>query len=409
MRILYIAYSCDPYMGSEDSIGWNIPFEMSKYNDVIVITKFEHKETISRYLEENNINNILFYFIDIPKAYKKIYNGYMYSGRLSIWNKRAYLCAKNICKSTKIDIIHQLTPTEFRAVGKYGSIQGTKFVCGPIGGGEYIPKGLLPYARNHKLIETIRRLANGISCFKYRINNSIYNCDYLMVANYETRNLLLNSDRRLNGDCLKLIPEVGISNKQIADEKNKVNRRNNKPLRIIAVGRLVYRKGQSLLLDALDILAQDANYECRIIGGGPDLNELKSRVELSDNLKKHVVVTGRISDEELLKEYNEADVFVLPSIREATGGVVLEALAKGVPVIAQKRFGAVCVMNEDCGWFFDGELQDDFIISLSRIIRECIDNHELLVQKKEKAIKKAMAFTWEKKAATYAGIYNKLV
>ena len=93
MRILYITYSCDPYMGSEDSIGWNIPFEMSKNNDVIVITKFEHKESISRYLEKNSIDNIKFYFIDIPKIYKKIYNGYLYSGRLLIWNKRAFLCA----------------------------------------------------------------------------------------------------------------------------------------------------------------------------------------------------------------------------------------------------------------------------------------------------------------------------
>ena len=41
MNILYIAYSCSPYGGSEEAIGFNIPIEMSKNNNVYVITKEE--------------------------------------------------------------------------------------------------------------------------------------------------------------------------------------------------------------------------------------------------------------------------------------------------------------------------------------------------------------------------------
>ena len=41
MNILYIAYSCNPFAGSEDKIGWCVPYESSKTNKVYVITKEE--------------------------------------------------------------------------------------------------------------------------------------------------------------------------------------------------------------------------------------------------------------------------------------------------------------------------------------------------------------------------------
>lgn len=34
MKILYIAYSCNPYAGSEDKIGWNIPYAACEENEV---------------------------------------------------------------------------------------------------------------------------------------------------------------------------------------------------------------------------------------------------------------------------------------------------------------------------------------------------------------------------------------
>ena len=50
MNILYIAYSCNPFAGSEDKIGWCVPFESSKTNKVYVITKEEqrHIEVVNR-------------------------------------------------------------------------------------------------------------------------------------------------------------------------------------------------------------------------------------------------------------------------------------------------------------------------------------------------------------------------
>ena len=103
MNILYIAYSCSPYYGSEDKIGWNIPLESAKENNVFVITKEEHRKDIEGYLAEHEIPNLTFLFVDIPGIYKKIYKGPIYSGRLNVWHKKTLAVAKELCKKEKTD------------------------------------------------------------------------------------------------------------------------------------------------------------------------------------------------------------------------------------------------------------------------------------------------------------------
>ena len=73
MNILYIAYSCNPKKGSEDKIGWCVPFESAKTNKVYVITKEEQREPIEEYLRHHSVKNIKFYYVDIPAIYKKIF------------------------------------------------------------------------------------------------------------------------------------------------------------------------------------------------------------------------------------------------------------------------------------------------------------------------------------------------
>lgn len=194
MNILYIAYSCHPFKGSEDKIGWNVPLESAKTNNVFVITKEEQRKPIEEYLSKNKLESIEFYFVDIPNFYKKIFNGFMYSGRLNIWNRRALPLAKKICKEKQIDIIHQITPIEFRAIGDYGKIKNTKFVCGPLGGGESLPKGLKYYAHKHKNIELLRSIINHWYKFKFKLTGKLKKCDYVMFANKETQEFLIGKN-----------------------------------------------------------------------------------------------------------------------------------------------------------------------------------------------------------------------
>lgn len=191
MKILYIAVSCDPYNGSEDKIGWNVPWECAKTNSVWVITRFDLKESIEMYLSKCEKRNIKFVYVKMPIVCQKFFTGMLQSAKLPIWHRKAFPIAKKLCNENKIDLIHQITPIEFRAIGDYGKIENVKFVVGPLGGGEFIPRGLRMYARKHIALEVIRAALNHWSRFLLNATGKMKRCDYIMFANTETMEFLI--------------------------------------------------------------------------------------------------------------------------------------------------------------------------------------------------------------------------
>ncbi len=103
-------------------------------------------------------------------------------------------------------------------------------------------------------------------------------------------------------------------------------------LRFLFVGRLVYYKGCSVLIEAFSKLKGDA--KLTLVGSGNLETELKNQCKKL-GIEKKVVFAGNVSDEELGRYFEEADVFVLPSIErsEAFALVQMEAMAYGIPVI----------------------------------------------------------------------------
>lgn len=190
MNILYIALSCNPYRGSEDKIGWEIPRQSAKQNRVHVITIEQQRRDIERYMKENPQENLHFYYVDIPSVLKKLYAGPFFTGRLNALHRYALPVAREICEKHDIAIIHQITPIEFRSIGDYGKIPNVKYVCGPLGAGQVIPKCLMGYMGKKAMVEQVRSLANYISLWLLKINKKMQRCDYLLFVNQETVDFL---------------------------------------------------------------------------------------------------------------------------------------------------------------------------------------------------------------------------
>ena len=400
MNILYVAYSCAPNKGSEDKIGWNIPLESAKTNRVCILTREEQRGVIEAYLKENHITNIKFYYVDIPHIYKKFFKGVACSLKLNILHRRAISFAKKICEIENIEIIHQITPIEFRSVGNYGKIPNIKFVCGPLGGGESMPKGLRPYAKGHMLVEWIRSALNFFAYKKYQFSKKLNQCDYILFANNETKNFLtpLVSNTKTTVFFDNGIEESSFYNKSQADISHaKV------PVFLVA-GRMAYRKGHKFLLEALSQLPKNMEYECRIIGGGPELERLKSKSEQL-GLQQNVVFTGKIPFSEMRKEYEEADVFIMPSIRETTGAVLLEAMSSELPVITINKFGGPILLDHNSAWLYDGNTKEEYVDNLKQAIVECISNPEEVSRRGKNAKQYATQHLWSKKIDFYNRIY----
>lgn len=402
MKILYIAYSCNPYEGSEDKIGWCVPFESAKTNQVYVITKEEQRSYVEKYLQEHAAQNLHFYFVDIPAYAKRIFRGAIYSGRLNIWHKVALPIAKRLCKEHNIAIIHQITPVEFRAIGNYKSIPNIKFVCGPIAGGQNIPKELFGYIGRHMITELVRACVNEWVRFAYKVSRKLHQCDYLLFANLETKEYLkdLLPHPRM-GDVLS---DVAVDSVKLGETTNRVD---SQRIRFLTVGRLIYLKGHSFLLDALARIPKTMDYECTIVGEGIEKVALQKKCR-DLGLTKRVTFVGRIPHCDIGKMYESADVFVFPSLREATGTVIAEAMVQGLPVITINKFGGKVILDNSVSWLYEGTCKESYIEALKDAMVECITNRDEVLCRGRNAQKRAEQYTWEVRNKCLQNIYERV-
>ena len=119
---------------------------------------------------------------------------------------------------------------------------------------------------------------------------------------------------------------------------------------VLFVGSLIPRKGLSFLVKAAKkIVKEQAETNFVIVGDGPLKSQLVSNIE-SSNLSSNFTFLSRVKDSDLSALYNCADVFVLPSIQEGQGIVLLEAQASAKPVVAFNIGGVnEAVVNGETG------------------------------------------------------------
>jgi len=155
------------------------------------------------------------------------------------------------------------------------------------------------------------------------------------------------------------------------------------PPLIIAVGRLIAKKGFAELIRACALLAGRGKlFRCEIIGEGPLENELRAQIAQL-NLQNRFVLSGAKPQREVRQHLAAASVFVLPSVFDPEGGmdnlptVIMEAMATGLPVISTNIAGIPeMVVQNETGFL----VQPADPIALAKTI-EAVINDRLLAQR----------------------------
>lgn len=83
-------------------------------------------------------------------------------------------------------------------------------------------------------------------------------------------------------------------------------------------------------------------YDLILVGDGPYLDELKNKYSW-------VIFKGKLTGTELANEYQNADVFVFPSIKDTYGIVMIESMSLGTPVAAFPVAGPIDIINKNTG------------------------------------------------------------
>jgi len=155
-------------------------------------------------------------------------------------------------------------------------------------------------------------------------------------------------DSFLLGKRAKVIPN-GVDTRKYTPDGEKITSESllGDPT-ILFVGRLVYRKGPWVLLDALkSVVSEYPKAKLLIVGEGPYLLSLLEKTRKL-SLRGNVEFLGYVKQSDLPRIYRSADIFVMPSIfGEAFGIVLLEAMASRLPVIAS-RVGGIQEIIDNC-------------------------------------------------------------
>ncbi|MGH9420415.1 MAG: glycosyltransferase, partial [Thermoanaerobaculia bacterium] len=179
-----------------------------------------------------------------------------------------------------------------------------------------------------------------------------------------------------------------------------------RPLRIVAAGRLVWVKGFDYLLAALARLHErGVEFQATIFGEGELRSSLRFSIE-DLGLRDYVTLAGAVSAEAVLDALHSADVFVLSSLEEGISNAVLEAMACGVPIVTTDAGGmSEAVTNGVEG--FVVPIRD--INALADRIEQLAGDHELRHEMGAAARTRAESdFSLARQVATFEQMYRTL-
>jgi glycosyltransferase involved in cell wall biosynthesis len=174
--------------------------------------------------------------------------------------------------------------------------------------------------------------------------------------------------------------------------------------RLLSAGRIVHQKGLDLAMLALEGL-RELDWEWQIAGDGPQLHSLQSLAK-ELGIGDRVRFLGWQSREELMKCYQQSNIFLFPSRHEGMPNALLEAMASGLPVVASCIAGSEeLVIDGETGYLVPSEDIEALQTSLKKLL---IDSK--LREQMGRASRRYVEanYSWESTAQQYALLLEKV-
>lgn len=403
MKILLIAYACEPNRGSEPGTGWNLAFNLAKNHDVTVITRPNNRSPIELQLLHQGNPGLTFLYIDPPSFL-------IYLKRIRILSVQTFYVfwqravSKTLNGNNHFDIVHQLTFNSFEIPPPFLKISNSLLIWGPIGGGQMTPRSLLgTFGVIGSAREAIRNLRVRLSANSKRVKDALRKSSLVLFANQETRFLL---NRHCSGSTSMMI-DVGVDIDKFVPP---VSRSGSSEVTIMFAGVLEGRKGIILLLEAFHILTlRHSNIQLRIVGDGPLRGYLEKK-STRLRLKEKVAFTGPITHEMMVAEFTRADIFCFPSLRDTSGAVVIEAMSMELPIVSFDHQGSAIMVPNDCGLRAATGKRSDTVNSLVTALDQLIQSPQLRISlgKRARSVVKEK-YDWSAKAKLISEHYESLL
>jgi glycosyltransferase involved in cell wall biosynthesis len=176
------------------------------------------------------------------------------------------------------------------------------------------------------------------------------------------------------------------------------------PLRLLCVARLIERKGQHHLIEAVKRLTNSGiDVTLDLVGTG-DAQAANTVQAQALGIGDRVRFIGYVRREEIAAHYAAAHVFVLPSYNEGMSVATLEAMATGLPVVITRTGGAELVEDGINGLTFDWADVD----TLTTHLRLLATDRALAPQLGAASRARAAGFSWDAALQRYLEMFQQM-
>ena len=404
LKILIVCEHASNAYGGEAILPLNyFSYLTSSQHDVYLITHDRVKASMLKMLEIKQ--NHVFYVPDtwahqflnkcarkLPARFGAVTVGFVTHLLTQIYQ---WKLVKKIVKDKQIDLIHEPAPVSaVQPSAMFGF--GVPVIIGPMNGGMSFPPAFQYMAGwSERILYQFIRMFTSV--YNLIIPGKFF-ANALLVANKRTLHAL---PRLRLGKVIELV-ENGVFS--VVDSPKPVSQTTQ--INVLYVGRLIDLKMIDIAIDA--VMQCKGDITLTILGDGPLRGHLMEYAE--NNAAGRVQFLGAVPHAEINQHYDSADVFVLPSVRECGGAVVLEAMARGLPVIAVNWGGPADYITEETGFLIEPKSRDYMVEEFAKTIELLANQPALRYKIGVAAINRVKDhFLWSKKIKDITDIYQKVI
>lgn len=342
-------------------------------------------------------------WLDLPIVGRfERFNSMLKPGYIGFYRRARRWIRRALADGERFDLAHQVSPLALRyacpAIGL-----GMPTIIGPVGGSLDTPAEFAGEFGTEPWYVKLRGLDRWRLKHDRRLHATYSDASVVIGVAPYVREILASVG--IIPNRFEVMNETGVV--ELPDEVHRSPIK-GRELRLLYVGRLVRSKG---VRDAVRAIAQlDDSLPIRfdVVGDGQDRAACEAEANQL-NLGDRVVFHGRIPREQCDGFYQQADVFLFPSIREPSGNVVLEALSHGLPVIAADRGGPGYVVDKSCGVKVPVTTPKRFADDLAGVIKRFAAEPALASSLGAGARRRVeMLALWDRKVDWLIGLYDEI-
>ena len=240
---------------------------------------------------------------------------------------------------------------------------------------QYGNKGVKKIAQLHHDHQFNRKLLR-------QIRTQYYNIDYFILLTEGLRQEMEKLLRKKQLTKCVVIPNFLEKLDPIGEHRRKKQ--------VIAVGRLHQVKGFDRLIEIWDRYNVKEKIDLKIIGDGEEKDNLHHLIK-EKGLDEKVELMGALPHERVMEEMADSLLYLMTSKSEAFPFVLIEAMSKGLPILAfDVRVGPAAIVEEGISGFLIPEGDESlFINKLDYLLK----NTQIRMQMSKNAVRRAEAFT----------------